>query len=200
MPFLLLPPIAAIMALGCLGFFLCAAIPTLRPAALAVPLWFAVWGLLSPTVLIFNAFALGILTQSHANEIVPLNPFALHHLKSLVLVNAVLISGVATAVTLIHGWVLRRITLALFRLYLTTIAAGISLLCSLLILLVLDVYGAGRILMAISFLLTLLVTSSCTLLCYRRPAGFRSSRPTKFQPVSLEEYVLLKPATNRSDE
>ena len=186
--FLLLPPVVGFLAIGCSSFVVCALVPRLRRYALGVSLWFLVWALLSPGMLLLNTVGLGILAQGHARVIVPLNDFAWHHVKLIAVANALLVAVIATGVALLHGWMIRRVTFALFRVYLAAVSGGVGLLFSLLALLVLLADTADGGLSVIGFFVLLGVMMGLAVFCYRRAADFRAARPESLQPVTAEEY------------
>jgi hypothetical protein len=186
--FLLLPPVVAFLMAGCGSFIVCALVPRLRRYALGVSLWFLVWALLSPGMLLVNTVGLGILAQGHARVIVPLNDFAWQHVKLLAVANALFVAVIATGVALLHGWILRRMTFALFQVYMTAVSAGVGLLFSLLTLLVLLAENAGGGLSSLGFFVLLVVMAGLTVFCWRRAADFRAARPERLQPVTAEEY------------
>jgi hypothetical protein len=194
MPFLLLPPIVAFLMFGCVAFMVCAAVPRLRRFALGAALWLAAWGVMSPGAVLLNAFALGVLAESHAREAVPLNRMVLDHLKTVAIANGIVISIAATLLTLGHGFIVRRITLALFRLYVTAVAAGVCFLACLLTLLAVDLYHPSLPAFTGSLLLAGVGAFLIASLCYRLPGEFRAFRPGKLQPVSEMEYTTIAQA------
>ena len=191
--FALLPPVISFLTIGCVVFMAFSAIPALRRFALGSALWLAIWGVMSPGIILVNALGLGILSQIHAHENLPVNQPVLHHLKTVAVANAVVFSGIATLITLCHGFLIRRIMLALFRLYVTAVALGVGFLGCLLALLAVDALRPNPSLASFMGSVLLAGTVACLVasVCYRHPADFRSTRPTKLQPVSESEYATI---------
>jgi len=191
--FVLLPPVILFLTIGCVVFMLFSAIPALRRLALGSALWLAAWGLMSPGIILINALGLGMLAQIHVHESVPINQPALHHLKTVAVANAAVFSGIATLITLCHGFLIRRTTLALFRLYLTAVALGVGFLGCLLAMLGVDALRPNPNLASLAGSVLLAGTVACLVasVCYQHPADFRSTRPTKLQPVSKSEYATI---------
>jgi hypothetical protein len=191
--FVLLPPIVIFFTIGCVVFMLFSAIPAMRRFALGSALWLAAWGVMSPGIILVNALGLGVLSQIHAHENLPVNQPLLHHLKTVAVANAAVFSGVATLITLCHGFLMRRITLALFRFYLSAMALGVGFLGCLLALLAVDALRPNPSLASFvgSALLAGTVACMVTSVCYRHPTDFRSTRPTRLQPVSESEYATI---------
>jgi len=186
--FLLLPPVVVFLAIGCGSFVVCALVPQLRRYALGVSLWFLVWALLSPGVLLLNTVGLGILAQGHARVIVPLNDLAWHHVKLIALANIVFVAAIATGAAVAHGWMIRRVTFSLFKVYLTAVAGGVGLLVSFLVVLMLLVDSIGGAISSLAFFVMLGVMLVLAWFCWRRAEEFRTGRPERWQPVSVEEY------------
>ena len=191
--FVLLPPVVIFLTVGCVVFMIFSAIPALRRFALGSALWLAAWGVMSPGIILINALGLGVLAQIHVHARLPLNQPVLHHLKIIAVANATIFSGIATLMTLCHGFLIRRITLALFRLYVTAVALGVGLLGCLLALLAIDALRPNPSLPSFVGTVLLAGTVACLVasVCYRHPADFRSTRPTKLQPVSEPEYATI---------
>jgi len=186
--FLLLPPVVVFLAIGCGSFVVCALVPRLRRYALGVSLWFLVWAILSPGMLILNTVGLGILAQGHAHVIVPLNEFAWHHVKLIAVINALVAAAVATSVAVMHGWLIRRLTFALFKVYLTAVSGGVGVLSSLLVALILLADSVGSASSSLAFFAMLGVMLMLAAFCWRRAGEFRATRPERWQPVAAEEY------------
>jgi hypothetical protein len=186
--FLLLPPVVGFLAIGCGSFVVCALVPRLRRYALGVSLWFLVWALLSPGMLLLNTVGLGILAQGHAHVIVPLNEFAWHHVKLIAVANALVVAVIATGFALLHGWMIRRVTFALFKVYLTAVSGGVGLLFSSLAALLLLVDSVGSAISSLVFFVMLGVMLMLAAFCWRRAEEFREARPERWQPVAAEEY------------
>ena len=186
--FLLLPPVVVFLAIGCGSFVVCTLAPPLRRYALGVSLWFLVWAVLSPGMLLLNTVGLGILAQGHARVIVPINDFAWHHAKLIAVANAVLLAVIATGVATVHGWMIRRVTFSLFKVYVTAVAGGVGLLTSFLVALMLLVDSIGSAISSLVFFVMLGVMLLLAWFCWRRAEEFRGARPKRWQVVSVKEY------------
>jgi hypothetical protein len=94
----------------------------------------------------------------------------------------------ATTVTLIHGIIIRRLTLALFRFYVAMVSFGVGILtCSFI-----SFAFATHLLSLVSFLPAalagLLAASALTYVCFRNATSFRGSYPQRFPVVTPDEF------------
>jgi hypothetical protein len=197
----MLPPLVAFLVAGCLVFYICAAVPRLRRFALSASLWLASLAILIPAAFLPNIALLGILSERHLNAHVPLRQVAVHHVEALFLFNIIALMCVATVITLVHGFLIRRATFLLFRLYVSAVSVGVA------ITLVWTSYLIVSI-MSGSFVLALCAAMCCILLTaiavyvYRNAQQFRGPRPQWMQPTSTAEYgpantaSALAPATD----
>jgi len=124
------------LVMGCVCFLLCAAIPPLRRFALSSSLWClacvpCLFGILAAVVL----WSLGV----HALRRLMKPDFgaslSLHQTSWLgwfvAITTFVITVAGATAITFIHGIIIRRLTLALFSLYVAAVSFGVGILtCS----------------------------------------------------------------------
>jgi hypothetical protein len=102
---------------------------------------------------------------------------------------AVAMAG-ASAVTLAHGWIVRRLTLNLFRLYLTGVTVGVGVLIALATVIALLI-NFTRLQSSTAFVYTVLllvIPSSLSFFAYRNAVGFRGKRPEFLSPISAGEY------------
>ena len=107
----------------------------------------------------------------------------------------------ATAVTVIHAWITRRLTFFLFRLYASCVSAGVGLLSG--YALAFAVNANSRFgpewNMSSAALLCLFISVTLALFVYRHASQFRADRPELMNPVSPEEYGGLRTASNIDD-
>jgi len=117
------------LLIGSIVFLVCLPLPWTRQYALSVALWCAMWGPCSVTLMVLAGVGLvaaafvtkaGDLQTFHAPRL--LSAFGWSYLIAGVLITTV----VATASAWIHQVVVRRLTLALFRLYSAAVSAGIG--------------------------------------------------------------------------
>jgi hypothetical protein len=181
------------LALGCAAFLILAAIPKLRPFALSISLWCVAFAFcLIAAVLGLLLVSIGIaafhdLFQRHSFSL----PNVGHHswigwfLFSFVVV--VTIAG-ATGITAVHGIITRRLTLALFRIYVAAVSFGVGILSCAFVLLVFNdhLFNMAFVIPATSF--GLLLTSALSYACFKNASRFRGSYPQRFPIVTLEEF------------
>jgi hypothetical protein len=196
----LLPPMIGFLAAGCMAFFLCAAIAPLRRFALGISLWLAIWSVLVPAAFFPNIYLLGLLSLVHIHDTVPINEIALHHVKTLALINGIFIAILATTASALHGWLMRRTTLALFHIYITAVTLGVTFLFTWLVFVVTLVVAGDKLLFATACALPCLVLSGVSLFAWRHPSGFRAARPQKLQPITPAEYDTIPLCTLPSNE
>jgi hypothetical protein len=181
------------VAAGCAAFLFCAAIPPLRRFALSSSLWCVAC---VPCLLVI--FATVILWSAGITALQKLlqSPFAISagvHRSSwtdwLFFSIAVIVALAGTTViTLIHGIIIRRLTLALFRLYATAVSFGVGILsCAFLSL------SFGEHLWTLTFraptaFMSLLLASALAYVCFRSAPHFRGSYPQRFPVVTYEEF------------
>jgi hypothetical protein len=183
----MLPPLLLFLAAGCIAFFFCAVIAGLRRFALGAWVWFGSLGLLFPSAFFPNIVLVGMLTAKHFHAHVPLNHAALEHVKALALFNGLLVLLFATAIAILHGFMVRRLPLALFRGYAAVVALGAALAFAWIGCLYADVITGSSVL-GVSLGLVLLVLTAASVYAYRNAEHFRGVRPARLQPVSPFEY------------
>jgi hypothetical protein len=185
------------LALGCVTFLLCAAIPPLRKFALGSSLWCVacvpcLWIMFILIVLLnLGADAL------HKTLSWDLNTATHFHQRGMawligIAVLTIVIAG-ATSITAIHGIIVRRFTLALFRLYVAGVSFGIGILTVFFI----SIIISGRLSSAMTDLslpllwmnaFSLIVAPTLAYFCYRNAAQFRGKYPDRFPVVTQEEF------------
>jgi hypothetical protein len=191
MPFFLPLIFLMLLACGCVAFFICSALPFLRRFALPFSLWMVACFpcLLAAMAILFGiAFSADQLQQHfQVNHLEAMLYLASH--RGLVLAWFALISlGGATVITLAHGLVIRRLTLALFRLYITAVAAGVGLssIALLWIGLAARLHTWWALLIVVSAGVGLSIFSVFT--SFRHPSQFRGTYPERFPLVTKEEF------------
>jgi len=179
-------------ALGCAAFVICSFAPPLRRFALSSSLWFVA------CFPFFLAVAAGILAivfgadrlTSLLHRSGTLKDIGSHMPDWIGILIAATIAiitfGGATAVTLLHGALIRRLTFALFRLYVTCVSFGVGVLTMFFLL---SAVGVGR--SWASLFINFVDIIPATLLAwfaYRKANQFRGSYPHRFPVVSREEF------------
>jgi hypothetical protein len=181
------------LALGCVCFLVCAAIPPFRRFALSSSLWCVacvpcLLAILTAVVLCslgVNALqrlmkpdfgaSLGVYQTSWLGWFVGISTFVFT------------VTG-ATAITFIHGIVIRRLTLALFRLYVAVVSLGVGILTCSFVLFAFAMHLLSPIAFLPVGLASLLVATALAYACFRNASGFRGSYPQRFPVVTSEEF------------
>lgn len=162
--------------------------PKLRRFALSTSLWCVACDPCSIAVLVGM-----VLAEKGADAIH--NPM-LHSIFSdqrhfaLVCAAVVAMAG-ATIITLVHGWMIRRLTMNLFRLYLTGVTFGVGVLIALATGIALLI-NVSRLQGSTAFVYTVLLLSIPSLLAffvYRNATGFRGKQPEFLNPISSGEFI-----------
>jgi len=181
------------LAAGCACFLICAAISPLRRFALSSSLWCVTCipcliAILAAVIL----WSLGIDALQRLMKPDFGTSLGFHQASwigwLLAIVSLIVTIIGATAATLIHGIIIRRLTLALFRLYVAGVSFGVGVLtCSF----VLFAF-ATHLLSLASFLpaalASLLAAFALAYACFRNASGFRGSHPQRFPVVTPEEF------------
>jgi hypothetical protein len=94
----------------------------------------------------------------------------------------------ATAITFIHGIIIRRLTLALFRLYVAIVSFGVGILTCSLVLFAFAMPLLSLTAFLPAALASLLAASALAYACFRNAAGFRGSYPQRFPVVTPGEF------------
>jgi hypothetical protein len=181
------------LALGCAAFLIFAAIPRLRPFALSISLWCVAFALcLIAAVLALLLASTGI---AAFHELFRRHSFTLpnigdHSWIGWLLFSLVIVATLAgaTAITAVHGIITRRLTLALFRIYLAAVSFGVGILSCAFVLLVLSDHLFDMAFVIPATGLGLLLTSALSYACFKNASRFRGSYPQRFPVVTLEEF------------
>jgi hypothetical protein len=183
----MLPPLLGFLAVACIAFFVCVAVPPLRRFALGTAFWLAAVAVLLPAAFFVNVAAVGLLTEKHLHAHIPLNAYAVKHVESIALINAIGILLVASIACVAHGFIVRRVTLALFRLYVAIVTVAVAVTLAWVSYLIVSVVTGSNMLGALVAIasLTLAATSIVT---WRDARQFRAARPQWLQPISVERY------------
>jgi hypothetical protein len=176
------------LLIGVVVFGLCVALPSSRRYALSAALWCACWG--PCTIAFFLLAGLSVVARHAINPALGGSFQKLPQLPAwpmyfvLALVATIMI---ASAIAILHQWLIERMTLSLFRLYSMGVLCGIG----------------GTVLLGISFWLTgeefplrWLVDLGALLLLpvgggyagFRWAKQFRGSRPATLQWITPEEF------------
>jgi hypothetical protein len=171
---------------GCVAFLICAFIPQIRRFALSASLWCVACGPCLAAV-----FIALVLVEKGANTIhggMLHSLFSIEGKLALACMALVAMAG-AAVITLVHGWIVRRLTLNLFRLYLTGVTVGVGLLIALAtgILLLINFTRLQSSTAFVYTVLLLVIPSSLAFFAYRNAAGFRGKRPEFLNPISADE-------------
>ncbi len=181
------------LALGCVCFLVCTVIAPLRRFALSSSLWWVacvpfLFAILAAIIL----FSLGI--DAFHRLLKPDFGASLSvHQTSwqgwLLAATGLLAMGAgASLVTFIHGIIIRRLTLALFRLYVTGVSFGVGVLtCSFVL------FAFAKHLLSLPTFLpatvaSLLAASALAYQCFKSASGFRGQYPQRFPIVTPEEF------------
>jgi hypothetical protein len=181
------------LTIGCVCFLLCAAIPALRRFALSSSLWCVacvpcLFAILAAVILwSLGVDALGRLLKPDFG--VSLSVHQTSRLGWFVAITAFAftIAG-ATAVTLIHGIIIRRLTLALFRLYVAVVSFGVGILTCSFVLFAFAMHLLSLTAFLPVALASLAAASALAYACFRNAPGFRGSYPQRFPVVTPEEF------------
>ncbi len=172
---------------GCAAFLICAFIPPLRRFALSASLWFVACGPCYIAVLVGTVLAEKGADAIHSRMLHSL--FSTQGNLALVCMAVVAMAG-AAVMTLVHGWIIRRLTMDLFRLYLTGIAIGVGVLIALAtgIALLINVSRLQTFTAFVYIVLLVAIPGSLGSFAYRSAAGFRGKRPEFLNPISANEF------------
>jgi hypothetical protein len=184
---------APFLVSGCIAFLVCAVIPQLRRFTLASSLWCISFGACILTALIFVVLATNgaavatSLFHFHLNE--RFNP----GFKATITLDCISVIAAitgATAITMAHGWILRRVTLNLFRLYLVGVTIGVGLLIAIIGSTLASVTIQSLQHVSIYWAIApLFVIPVCLILfIYPRAREFRDARPLFMNPITPEEF------------
>jgi hypothetical protein len=178
--------------MGCAAFLICALLPPLRRFALGTSLWFvACFPCLLTVVASVVAISLGITglkTLFHRSQIVGMNPDIPPWAGLLIaVITATITFGGATVITLLHGVLIRRFTLALFRLYLAGVSFCVGVLTVFFISLAFGLGNKLSLFVGTNFL-GIIPAAFLAHACYQRARQFRGDYPQQFPVISREEF------------
>lgn len=182
-----------LFAIGCAAFLICASVPPFRRFALSSSLWFAAC---FPCFLVVFAgivainFGIDRLTPLfHRTEPgIELGSYVSGRSGILIAITTTIITfGGATAITLLHGVVIRRMTYVLFRLYVTCVSFGAGILTMFFLLMAFGL-GTSLPLFAAINLLGSILSALLAWFCYLNANQFRGKYPEQFPVVTREEF------------
>lgn len=184
------------LAAGCATFLICAAIPPLRRFALSLSLWFAacIPCLLASvaSIVIFNLGLSGLNIFFQQTGIMGIHFHQTTWIGWIqVIATAIATFGGATAITLFHGVITRRLTLALFRVYVAGVSFGVGLLTTFFVAIACRL-GGNLLRFATVCLLGIVPAALLAYINSRNAKQYRGDYPQIFPIVSREEFVDLK--------
>ena len=184
------------LAIGCASFLFCAAIPPLRRYALSSSLW---WVACVPCLLAILAaiilwsaglYALRQFFKPSFGTSISMHQTSLTGWFLSIATILIVIAG-ATTITLIHGIVIRRLTLALFRLYVAAVSFGVGILACTFVLLLFAEHLLSLTAGLPAALGSLFAAVALAYTCFRNASGFRGSYPQRLPIVTPEEFGQL---------
>jgi hypothetical protein len=181
------------LAMGCVCFLLCAAIPPLRRFALSSSLWCVacvpcLFAILATVVLwSLGVDALQRLMKRDFGASLSVHQTSWLGWLLVIIVFAFTVAG-ATAITLMHGIIIRRLTLALFRLYVAAVSFGVGILTCSFVLFAFAMHLLSLAALLPAALVSLLAATALAYACFRNASGFRGSYPQRLPVVSAEEF------------
>lgn len=174
---------------GVLAFLLCTMVKPMRRFALSSALLLAAMGpLLLGNLLAFALTSYGL--HQLSNQGIAAIASGLDRRLAYLVIGVALLE--CAAIVAVHGWIIRRLTLNLFKAYFAFVTVGVMFLFGLLIDIACGPAGLGvRAGWAGLILLLLSSVAICALLvryCVQRVREFRGPRPERWQPVTMDEY------------
>jgi hypothetical protein len=172
-------------------------LPPARRFALTACLWFAAWGLAVTALLVISAFLLFGATYAHEiiwphqRQSIGAAAFGTSGQGLLFVLLIVLLAAfVAVAVAILHGILTRRLTFALFHLYLTAVAFVVGLLIATpsVFALVARLHLRDSLSYTLAIPAALMLSGSLAWFCSSRAQDFRGERPDRFNPITPAEY------------
>jgi hypothetical protein len=94
----------------------------------------------------------------------------------------------ATVITLLHGIIIRRLTLALFRLYVAAVSFGVGILTCSFALFAFATHLLSLPVFLPAALISLFAASALAYACFKSALDFRGPYPDRFPVVSPEEF------------
>ena len=187
----------AFLCVGAVVFLVCVAVPPTRKYALSAALWCAVWGpctvgwmvlagagLAAKALLLPNQKALSV----HSLNLVEI--FGWTYLCLGVAVTAV----VATGIAWLHQVLVRRSTLALFRLYAAVVCGGIGSVFGWMMGWWIGAVGATGVGLFLWMAAMLWLIAGFGWMGYRFARNLRGDAPTRFTWITKEEYLGIDAA------
>lgn len=180
------------LVIGSIVFLLCLLVPRTRQYALSAALWCAMWGPCSVGLMVLAG--VGLITAAFVTKAGDFQTFHAPRLLSAFgwgyLIAGILITiVVATISALIHQAVVRRLTLALFRLYATAVSASIG-----------SVFGwslgwwmmtrelSGYVWLFVWGVCMLALIAGFGVAAYKGARGLRGEAPRRFTWISPAEF------------
>ena len=181
------------LAIGCVTFLICSVIPPLRRFTLSASLWcVACIPCLMASLIMCGLSSIGLhkilaLLQWNNGSDITFHQTSWSGWLFFFIVLIAVIAG-ATIITLLHGIIIRRLTLALFRIYVGAVSFGVGVS----IYLLLSLTFAMRLLEPARYLpaalLGFLFAVSLAYVCFKNASLFRGPHPTRLPIVTLEEF------------
>jgi hypothetical protein len=181
----------AFLVLGSVAFLVCVLLPPTRRYALSVALWFAIWGPCSVVLIVLAGFGLvaGSLLIKAGNMQWTDAPKVLAAFGwGYVVVGALITTVVATCIAWLHQFLVHRFTLALFRLYASTVSAGIGSVLGWSLAWWVAMKGITHLGLWWWVLAMLILTVAFGVAAYKGARGLRGKAPTRFTWISPEEF------------
>jgi hypothetical protein len=181
------------LAVGCAIFLLCTAIPPLRRFALSSSLWCVacVPCLLAilPAIILcsLGVDAFHRLFKPYFGASLSVHQTSWQGWLLAAIALLVMAAG-ASAMTLIHGIIMRRLTLALFRLYVAAVSFGVGILTCSFVLFAFATHLLSLPTFLPAAIASLLAASALAYICFRSASDFRGSYPQRFPVVTPEEF------------
>jgi hypothetical protein len=182
-----------LLAVGCACFLLCAAVPPLRRFALSSSLWCiacipCLFAFLAAVVLwSLGVDALRRILRMDFGASLSFHQTSLLGWFLAIAAIVVTVAG-ATAITLIHGIIIRRLTLALFCLYVAVVSFGVGILTCSFVLFAFAMHLLSLTAFLPAALASLSAASALAYACFRNATGFRGSYPQRLPVVTPGEF------------
>jgi hypothetical protein len=181
------------LAFGCASFLLCAAIPPLRRFALSSSLWCVACVPCLLTILAAIIVCSAGAEAFHRFFKLDFDASVSFHQTSwlgwgIAIISFVLTVAGATFITIVHGIITRRFTLALFRLYVAGVSFGVGILTCSFVLFAFATHLLSFIAFGLVAFASLLAASALAYACFTKAPDFRGSYPQRFPVVTPEEF------------
>lgn len=179
------------LLIGSALFVLCGVLPSARRYALGAALWWVAYVVL--LIGIGMGFVLTALLLKRLGFDLPQPNFLLHAWERWtlgILLGIITIAG-ATCVVIIHGWILRRITIHLFRVYLGLVSCGVGFFSGFVVGMVVTPKNWGLWPSLVIECATGSVFAALfSWFCVTHAVQFRGTMPEKWSPLLPHEYTL----------